>query len=185
MRNAELNQIKDLARRSCNRTFMFAHFRLLIALLILLATALAGGPRVHAMGADANLIAIVICSENGAETVYVNGGGAPSLPATDCAKCPICIALSVPALAAPDQIEPVRTARRYRRVHSARTAVRKRRYVHPQSRGPPLTATASANSARGPLVAIDAKIATRDSTKVKCIASGMCHRFGRYLEDAR
>ena len=185
MQDYELNQINDLKLSPCDRNGMFRSFGLLLAFLFSLAAALAGAPRVHSMGADANLSAMVICSEDGAQTIYLDSDGVPASPKSDCAKCPVCIALSIHALAAPGQSLPVRTARRFRMTRSSDAVIRTRRRLRPQSRGPPPTAPSRANPARANAAHVDATIAASDSTKVKSVASGMCHRFGRYLEDAQ
>lgn len=181
IQDVELKQIKDIALDPCDWNGMFRS----ICLLLVLLFSIAGTPRVHSMGADANLSAMVICSENGARTIYLDADGVPASPKSDCAKCPLCIALSIHALAAPGQSLPVRTARRFRMTRSSDAVIRTRRRLRPQSRGPPPTAPSSANPARANAALIDATIAAPDSTKVKSVASRMCHRFGRYLEDAQ
>lgn len=163
---------------------MFRSFGLWMTLLFSLAAGLATGPRVHGMGADANLSAMVICSGDGAQTIYVNADGTPALPRSDCAECPVCIALSIHAVTAPGQSAPLRTARRFRIARASEAVIRTRRHLRPQSRGPPPMVPSDANPARANAALIDAAISSRDSTKVKSVASGMCHRFGRYLEDA-
>lgn len=185
MQNTELNQIKKAARRPCDCIDMVPNLRLLIALLISLATGLAGGPRVHAMGADGNLVAMVICSQDGAQTIYANADGSPALPASDCATCPLCIALSIPALAAPEQSVPVRTARRYRGVRPAATIVRTRRHVRPQSRGPPPEASDCIDPARAVMVGTRPPAAGTGFIDVGSPDLGTCRRYGRYFKDAR
>lgn len=185
MQNTELNQIKEAARRPCNGIDMAPNLRLLIALLISLAVGLAGGPSAHAMGADGNLVAMVICSEDGAQTIYANADGSPARPASDCAKCPLCIALSIPALAAPEQSAHVRTARRYRGVRSEATIVRTRRHVRQKSRGPPPEAPECKDPAHVVMVRIDPPAAGTGFIEVGSPDPGTCRRCGRYFKDAR
>ncbi|WP_412174958.1 DUF2946 family protein [Albidovulum sediminicola] len=164
---------------------MFRVTRLFLVLIFSLATVLAGGPRVHAMSAAAGLTAIVICAENGAKTIYLNAEGAPAQPTSDCADCPICIALSAPALLAPEHSAPVRAARRSGGCRFSATVARTRPNLRPQSRGPPPRALSNACPARANPAPMRIRTAVRASTKADLVASGMCHRSGRYFKDAR
>lgn len=185
MRNSELNQIKEPARRPCNCIDMILNIRFLIALLISLAAGLAGGPHVHAMGANGNFVAMVICSEGGAQTIYANADGTPARPASDCAKCPVCTALSAPGLAAPEQSVHARTARRYRGVRSAATILPTRRHMHQQSRGPPPESPECIDPACAVMMRIHAQAAGTGFIEVGSPDLGTCRRDGRYLKDAR
>ncbi len=185
MQITELNQIKDPARRPCNCVGMAFDARLLIALLISLATGLTGGPRAHAMGANGNLVAMVICSENGAQTIYANADGTPALPTSDCAKCPLCIALTAAALVAPEQSVHVRTARRYRGVRSVATIMQTRRYVRQRSRGPPPETPDCIDPARAVMVRDHPPAAGIGLIEAGSPDLGTCRRYGRYFKDAR
>jgi hypothetical protein len=181
----ELNQIKELLRRPCDGKGMFFHARLLIVVLIALAAALAGGPRVHAMGADGSLVAMVICSDDGARTIYLDEDGIPASPASDCADCPVCRALSLPALAAPEHALPIRASRPRHEARSLEALVRTGRSSRPRSRAPPTMIRRCTNRAGIPATALRRTTAACGSTKVECLVSGICHGFGRYLEDVR
>lgn len=181
----ELNQIRELVRRPCDGSGMVFHARLLIVLLIALAAALAGGPRVHAMAADGPLVAMVICSDDGARTIYLNEDGIPSSPASDCADCPVCRALSLTALAAPEHSLPIRASRPRHEARLLEALVRTGRGSRPRSRAPPTMIRRCTNRADIPATALRIATATCGSTKVECHVPGMCVGFGRYLEDVR
>lgn len=137
MQLTDLIQIRDLRRRPCDRSGMFCSVRLLIVLAIALAVGFAGGPRVHAMGVAGDAVAMVICSEDGAQTIYVSADGTPVPRGSDCAKCPLCIALSVQGLIGSEASGHARLSRRYRGIRPATITLRTRRYMRRQSRGPP------------------------------------------------
>jgi len=185
MRKLNLIKIKDAAPRPCERSAMSRLIGLLFALLLSLASGLAGGPRVHAMGSDGNLTAMVICSESGARTIYLDAEGSPATPASDCEDCPLCIALSAPVLMVPQHAIPVRTARRRARSRPATALVRTRARRCPQSRGPPSTIPSSAIPTRVGPDDLHASTAAQESTETDFVASGMRQSSGRCFKDAR
>lgn len=83
------------------------------------------------------LSAVVICSEAGPQTIYLDSTGTPAEPMTDCATCPDC--LETPALGtALPQIGPgfgAQTNLRHRL--PAATQLPKARHQRPETRGPP------------------------------------------------
>lgn len=137
MHRTAWNQIRDLTRRPLGRSDVVRYVRILTVLMIALAVGFTGVPRAHAMGVGGDTVPMVICSEDGAQTIYVSADGTPAPRGSDCAKCPLCIALSVPGLIGSEASGHARLSRRYRGIRPATLALRTRRYMRRQSRGPP------------------------------------------------
>lgn len=182
---AKIDTIENRVTAKARRADLGRMAGRLVVILFMLALGLAGGPRVHAMGAAAGLTATVICSESGARTLYLKADGTPARPAQDCAECPLCIALSVPVLTPPEHALPHRLARRSsarRRENAVNRGTCNRR---PKSRGPPAVTTLNGNMDSQTLDRIDNGSAAVDSTKVKSAGLDVCHGTGRHHEDAQ
>ncbi|MBK8440730.1 MAG: DUF2946 family protein [Rhodobacter sp.] len=149
--------------------------QMVVVCLLALAFALAGGSRsmllAHSQGADS----LVICSDEGVETIYLDADGKRSDSPMNCSHCPDCLDNSVPALPTATGANPQRAARRSHRQAGAQTAQRSSRHLRPEARGPP-----PANPGRhdtAPTVALPCA-APRQSP-------GKCHRNGQPLSEAR
>lgn len=162
---------------------MTRDIRLLHVLLLVLAFALGGGPRVHAMAGGPDGMALVICSEDGARTIYLDASGNPASPMGDCAKCLNCLAASGPGLTVTGLVLTVPAARRRRGVGPARALPRRRRHHRPQSRGPPPEAP---GSTRTPAPMMRSRVAAGcDLDRMACPVPGTSRDCGRYFKDAR
>ena len=162
---------------------MIRDIRLLHVLLIALAFALGGGPRVHAMAGGPGGMALVICSEEGARTIYLDASGNPASPMGDCAKCLNCLAASGPGVAVAGLILTMPAARHRRAVSPARALPRQRRHHRPQSRGPPPEAPGSVRTAAPKTRSRVAAGCELD--RMACPVSGLRRNYGRYFKDAR
>ncbi len=164
---------------------MSRHFSLMHVFVIALALALGGGPRVHAMGGEADLTALVICSEAGVRTIYLDTSGTPAHPVKNCNKCPCCDALlsSMPAISGFALSAPLARRRGGSR-HSSPTP-RPRRHQRPQSRGPPPGAPGRIDLAYAAKIRVHASAARIDFVQVGSPDLGSCQRYGRQLRDAR
>lgn len=111
--------------------------RLIVVFLLSLALAFAGGTRSMALTHPPGSVAMVICSENGEETIFLDARGTPVDQEVDCAKCPECMSNPLPiltyttALAVPPKPQAARFA------PPAETPAILSRHLRPQSRGPP------------------------------------------------
>lgn len=180
MRRFATSHINTGASRQRGGSLFVRRVRLAILLLFMLATGLSAWPAAHAMAAGADLTAVVLCSGDGARTVYLDADGAPASPASDCSRCPVCVAASVQALAPTPQAMPC-CARRTSAATRLRDAVtRALRHPRPQSRGPP--AVQRAAEGIGLYVPADAEA---DSTKVNFETVLKCQSIGRNHKDAR
>lgn len=164
---------------------MFYGVRLLIVLAIALAVGFAGGPRVHAMGIGGNAVAMVICSEDGAQTIYVSADGTPVPRGSDCAKCPLCIALSFQGLIGSEAAAHVRFSRRYRSIRPATISLRTRRYMRRQSRGPPSDKPERLDPAQAALVRMHLPAAGTGFIEAGSPDLGPCRNCGQHFKDAR
>ena len=90
MRNAELIIVKVRSAERCKNVSMIRSFHLTIALLAAIALAVAGGLRPDGAMHAAGLTELVICSDLGTKTVYLDAKGQPATPVS-CAKCPDCL----------------------------------------------------------------------------------------------
>ncbi|MDI3338005.1 hypothetical protein QKW60_16475 [Defluviimonas aestuarii] len=185
MHRTAWNQIRDLTRRPMGRSGMFCSVRLLIVLAIALAVGFAGGPRVHAMGVAGDAVAMVICSEDGAQTIYVSADGTPVPRGSDCAKCPLCIALSVPGLIGSEASGHARLSRRYRGVRPATIALRTPRYMRRQSRGPPSDKPQRLDPAQAAPVCMHLSVAGTGFIEAGSTDLGPRRTCGQHFKDAR
>lgn len=151
--------------------------RLVVVTLLALALALAGPARALAPAHVAGLGPMVLCSDEGMQTIYLDAGGAP-MPApspADCATCPEC--LGAPVLFTPPSQAGLA-------LHQAtggevtipvRLALPPSRPLRPETRGPPPEAHADNDLAPA---ALPHHAAPRRS-------GGTCLQFGRSQTEAR
>ena len=147
-----------------------------IVCLVALATygmaAAATGPGLH------GLSELVICSEGGTQTVWLNADGEPVQPDEPCCNCLDC--LDLPAFSA---VSPGQTARRARRGADRHPVPRQRLVRHPrpdlpQARGPPFASPETGM----PLWSV---CRIKGLTVVKVMAPLLRHSVGRCRKEAR
>lgn len=147
----------------------------IVVIALALALALAGQARARALVHAPGGAEMVICSDEGMKTVYLDAAGAPAKSPSDCWNCPDCI--GAPAIATPPTpvgpASPDVTA--VGRAQPAGQALSPSRYLRPETRGPPQAARGIHDLAPAavPLLAEDGH------------STGQCHRIGRPLTEAR
>lgn len=102
-----------------------------------------------------NLTPMVICGEDGAQTIWLDASGAPSKPEHDCCKCHICVSFNDIGIINPGlQACPFPPRLTKMVLPSIRSAAHVRAEMHHAPRGPPtelLGDVASKASSRQPL----------------------------------
>lgn len=170
-----ITSVMALPRVRVLRAGMAGIRQMVVVAVLALALALSGQARALPLVHSAGMGAVVICSDMGMQTIYLDASGAPAKFPSDCATCPECTA--APALFTPPP--PVGAAARGRAGHDpirlARQAVPPSRHLRPETRGPPPEARAVNDMAPA---AVPQFAAPRHST-------GPCHRIGRSQTEAR
>ncbi len=160
-------------RASCRR--MGGVRQAFVVATLALALALAGQARAIALVHSPGSTEMVICSDEGMKTIYLDAGGAPAKSPADCWTCPDCI--GTPAIATPPTpvgpASPDVTA--VSQVLPARQVLLPSRYLRPETRGPPQAAHGIHDLAP---VAVPPLAEGEQFT-------GPCHRIGRPLTEAR
>lgn len=147
----------------------------LVVAILTLALALSGGVRAMSPTHAPGVMAMVICSEEGTATIYLDAGGVPVKPAADCWTCPDCTtgsALFLPPTASNAAGDPMAAARP---LHPADWKLSFSRHLRPESRGPPPVAHGTSILA----------LAAAPHLPAHRHPAGSCHRNGRPLLEAR
>ncbi|TXI02154.1 MAG: hypothetical protein E6Q73_06170 [Pseudorhodobacter sp.] len=112
-------------------------FPRLILVLAALAMALAGAARAMPLQHRAGVMLVEICGEGGVQRIALDQNGEPVSSQRDCQDCPAC--LSVPSVALTDAARVAAPVMPYNLLWLApeRFVPAARRYLSPQSRGPP------------------------------------------------
>ncbi|WP_413869194.1 DUF2946 family protein [Albidovulum sp.] len=164
-----------LARFSAARSCMGGVRQAVVVATLALALALAGQARAMALVHSPGGAEMVICSDEGMKTIYLDAGGAPAKSPADCRHCPDCI--GTPAMAAPPTpvgpASPDVTAAG--RALPAGQVLLPSRYLRPETRGPPQGAHGIHDLAPA---AVPPFAEGGHST-------GPCHRIGRSQTEAR
>lgn len=154
---------------------MVGNLQMVVVALLALALALAGPAQAVAPTGPAGMGPMVICSDEGMRTVYLDASGVPAKSPADCATCPECIGAQ--ALFTP----PPQVGLAFRRAAAgdgmipARLALPPSRHLRPETRGPPPEAHAENDMAPAALPPLAAP---------RCSA-GTCLRIGRPQTEAR
>lgn len=111
--------------------------RFLLVLWSAVAFALSGGPGAHAMGAAQTLVSVIICSDDGPQTVLMDMGGGPAEHSGDCNKCASCVSHHLVALTPPGLTVERSLARRRAGEGPVRRLSRSRTISHFHATGPP------------------------------------------------
>ncbi len=156
---------------------MFGSLRLVVVPLLALALALAGPARALTPAHAAGIGPMVLCSDEGVQTIYLDAGGAP-IPApspADCATCPECVGAPV-LFTPPAQVGlALHQATGGEVTIPARLALPPSRPLRPETRGPPPEAHAENDMAPA---ALPHHAAPRRS-------GGTCLQIGRPQTEAR
>lgn len=164
-----------LTRIRASRLRMAGVRQVVVVATLALALAFAGQARAMAFVHSSAVTGMVICSDEGMKTIYLDAGGTPAKSPADCWNCPDCI--GAPALATPPTpvgpASPDVTA--VSRAQPAGQVLMPSRYLRPETRGPPQAAHGIHDLAPAaiPLLAEGGH------------STGACHRIGRPLTEAR
>ena len=120
---------------------------------------------IHAQGMQA----IVICSDHGAETIYLDRDGVPTRPMQSCLTCPDCLGAAALDIALPQGVQARHEAPVFRLALPSDPAVPARPRLRPETRGPPPATHGTHDMALA---------AARDAAEIRW-SDGMCQPGGR------
>lgn len=173
--NHELIFVKAALRRSMTLVGMIRILHVAAVFILVLALGLVGTTRAMALHQVQPLAAMVICSGEGTETIYLDANGNPVDHSTDCATCPDCIGGSVPFLPSSTAAQVSRTPAVASGLSPAFVSLPPAPHLRPETRGPPPVAHDDNDLAH----------AAAPVRAAMFSASGACHRNGRSLTEAR
>jgi hypothetical protein len=149
--------------------------RMIAVATLALALVLAGQVRAMPLTGSSNATAVVLCSDEGMAMIYLDASGAPAGSPADCRTCPECngtpALFTLPSPASPS----VRDEADVDRLCPVAQVLPPARQLRPETRGPPPVD----HGAIPPAPAAMPQIAASRHP------SGMCHRIGRPLMEAR
>ncbi len=149
--------------------------RMIAVATLTLALVLAGQVRAMPLTHPSGVTAVVLCTDEGMAMIYLDASGAPAGSPADCRACPECN--GTPALfTLPAPVGPsVRDKADVDRIRPAAQGLPLARQLRPETRGPPPVD----HGAIPPAPAAMPQIAASRHP------SGVCHRIGRPLMEAR
>ena len=184
MQDSELIFVNARQAEGCETVAMIRSLHLTIVLLAALALALAGGLRpvgaVHAAG----LTALVICSDHGTKTVYLDAKGQPVTPAS-CEQCPDCLGNgAVPVTTATPLTRQV-LARLAPALRRGRQVSRSQTRLRPEARGPPAATKGWSDPCLADVTASLGQVPQARLTLLNGKAARLCHRLGSTTKEVR
>jgi len=169
MLNFELIIVKARSQGSVIAQIMGRILHSGLRLVLVLSLMVAGAARALPMSQMQGYEAIVICSDGGSSTIYLDQTGKPVQPMKNCGNCPHCLNLVALHLAPSPNVNAFVASWQALIVRVTGEASLFQRYLIPESRGPPPVTHGTYDLAR---------VAAHDSATLKWF-SGACQPDGR------